>query len=99
MLTATSGNVPVSPIYVTFNKNPDEMGGGPGSGFKTEPGSMQTHNVPGTVPSDAAYSSLWDVQVYSNAKFDSVKDLTSALAAMAMPAGAKVNCPIVSVAP
>jgi hypothetical protein len=28
-----------------------------------------------------------------------VKDLTSALAAMPMPAGANVNCPIVSVTP
>src|SRR5579859_2966056 len=67
MLTAANGGVPVSPIYVTFNKNPDEMGGGPSSGFKTEPGSMQTHNVPATLPSDAAYSPLWNVQVYDNA--------------------------------
>jgi hypothetical protein len=99
MLTAATGKVPLSPIYVTFNKNPDEMGGGPASGFKTEPGSMLTHNVPATLPSDAAYSPLWDVRVYNNAKFDSVKDLTSAVAAMPMPAGAEVNCPIVSVSP
>jgi hypothetical protein len=99
MLTAASGSVPVSPIYVTFNKNPDEMGGGPSSGFKTEPGSMQTHNVPATLPADAAYSPLWSVQVYSNANFATVKDLTSALAAKPMPAGAEVNCPIVSISP
>jgi len=99
MLHASNGKVPLSPIYVTFNKNPGEMGGGPGSGFKTEPSSMQTHNVPATLPSDAAYSPLWDVQVYDNSKFDTVKDLTSAQAAMAMPAGAEVNCPIVSIAP
>jgi hypothetical protein len=99
MLKAASGSVPISPIYVTFNKNPDEMGGGPSSGFKTEPGSMQTHNVPATLPSDAAYSPLWNVQVYNNANFDAVKDLTSALAAMPMSAGADVNCPIVSITP
>ncbi len=99
MLAATAGKVPVSPIYVTFNKNPSEMGGGPSSGFKTETGSMQTHNVPGTLPSDDSYSPLWNVEVYDNTKFDSVKDLTSALAAMAMPAGAQVNCPIVSIMP
>jgi hypothetical protein len=44
-----SGNgVPLSPIYVTFNVNPDQPNGGPGSGFKTEPNSEQTHNVPAT---------------------------------------------------
>jgi hypothetical protein len=98
-LQASNGNVPISPIFVTFNKNPGEMGGGPGSGFKTEPGSMQTHNVPGTLPADAAYSPLWDVRVYDNSKFDSVNNLATAEVAMAMPAGATVNCPIVSVAP
>jgi hypothetical protein len=99
MLAATNGQVPVSPIYVTFNKNPGEMGGGPSSGFKTESDSMQTHNVPATLPSDPGYSPLWDVRVYDNAKFDTVKDLTSAIAAMATPADAKVNCPIVYVMP
>jgi hypothetical protein len=99
LLMAVNGSVPVSPIFVTFNKNPEEMNGGPESGFKTEPGSMQTHNVPSTLPSDAAYSPLWDVLVYDNTKFGSVMDLTSALAAMPMPAGAEVNCPVVAITP
>src|SRR5262245_4923859 len=37
-------SVPVTPILVTFNINPDQPGGGPPSGFKTEPGTSQTHN-------------------------------------------------------
>ena len=99
MLMTASGKVPTSPIYVTFNKNPGATGGGPASGFVTEPGSPQTHNVPATLPSDGAYSPLWDVQVYDNSKFAGVKDLTTAQATMSMPAGATVNCPIVFVSP
>ena len=60
-------NVPLSPIYVTFNVNPDPPNGGPGSGFKAEPSSQQTHNVPATLPGDAGYSPLWLVAVYDNA--------------------------------
>ncbi len=41
--------VPLSPIYVTFNVNPGQPNGGPGSGFKSEPDSEQTHNVPATL--------------------------------------------------
>ena len=37
-LIASGGKVPVSPIYVCFNINPDQTGGGPPSGFKTEAG-------------------------------------------------------------
>jgi len=33
-------SVALSPIYVTFNVNPDQPNGGPGSGFKTEPGAQ-----------------------------------------------------------
>ncbi|MCC7380993.1 MAG: hypothetical protein IT384_04145 [Deltaproteobacteria bacterium] len=36
--------VPTSPIYVMFNLNPDQPGGGPPSGFEVEPATMQTHN-------------------------------------------------------
>lgn len=42
--------VPRSPIYVTFNANPGEEGGGPSSGFVTEEGTDQTHNVLAATP-------------------------------------------------
>jgi hypothetical protein len=32
-LSAAGTNVPISPIYVTFNLNPGEPNGGPASGF------------------------------------------------------------------
>lgn len=92
----TGPTVPVSPIYVTFNVNPDEAGGGPASGFVTEEGGDQTHNVVATIPSDAAYSPLWLVSVYDNADFDRVSDLASIADATILAAGvATVNCPIV----
>jgi hypothetical protein len=96
-----SGNsVPLSPIYVTFNVNPGQPNGGPGSGFKTESGSEQTHNVPATLPGDAGYSPLWLVAVYDNADFPSVRDLATATKAKVLaPGAATVNCPIVSVEP
>lgn len=88
--------VPTSPIYVTFNTNPDQPGGGPPSGFRTEPGTTQTHNVVGTMPADAGYSPLWRVQVYDNAAFGTVSDLASAQAATRLGTDvADVNCPIV----
>jgi len=93
-------SVPLSPIYVTFNVNPDQPNGGPGSGFKAEPSSEQTHNVPATLPGDAGYSPLWLVAVYDNADFPSVHDLQTALKAKVLAAGvATVNCPIVFVEP
>jgi hypothetical protein len=93
-IQAVNGMVPTSPIYVTFND--DTMG--PASGFKTEPGSMQTHNVTSTLPSDASYSPLWDVTPYTNADFDSVSNgATAATAAGDGPVAAMVNCPVVSV--
>lgn len=95
-LTAVSGTVPTSPIYVTFNINPGQTGGGPASGFVVENGTSQTHNVVATVPSDAAYSPLWQVKIYDNADFSSVTDLSSAQAATILePNAALVNCPIV----
>jgi hypothetical protein len=89
-------SVPVSPIYVTFNINPGQPNGGPGSGFKTESGSEQTHNVPATLPDDPGYSPLWLVAVYDNADFPSVHDLATVLKAKVLAPGvATVNCPIV----
>jgi hypothetical protein len=87
--------VPVTPIFVSFNINPDKPGGGPPSGFLTEPGTMQTHNVIGALPGDAGYSPLWSVQVYDNADFASVKDLATAGAAHIIGTNvATVNCPL-----
>jgi alcohol dehydrogenase (cytochrome c) len=99
-LAAAGGNVPLSPIYVTFNINPGEPNGGPGSGFRTEPNSEQTHNVPFTLPGDASYSPLWLVAVYDNADFPKVRDQATALKAKVLaPGAATVNCPIVFIAP
>jgi hypothetical protein len=90
--------VPISPIYVAFAVNPNLPGGGPGSGFRVEPGTPQTHNVIATIPSDAGYSPLWSVNVYDNASFAAVSDLASAMAAPQLGAGvANVNCPVVEV--
>jgi hypothetical protein len=101
-LMAVNGKVPTSDIYVSFNINPGEMDGGPASGFKTENGMAtgQTHNVPQTIPSDANYSPLWDVQIYNNTSFNTVSNLTTALSAPLMATDAAiVNCPIVWVQP
>ncbi|WP_188935068.1 hypothetical protein [Puia dinghuensis] len=93
-----SGQVPTAPIYVSFNINPGQPNGGPASGFKTEPGSTQTHNVIASLPSDAGYSPLWAVTVYDNNSFGSVKDLPSATAApVLVPFAGNVNCPVVNI--
>jgi len=97
-ITATSSNlVPLSPIYVMFNIDPSESNpdSGPASGFKTEADMVQTHNVLGTIPGDTGYSPLWDVQVLSNADFNAVTNLATALSFTSTPAGATVNCPVV----
>jgi hypothetical protein len=95
-LTLTAGMIPRSPIYVTFNANPDQPSGGPSSGFRTEPGSAQTHNVIATMPGDAQYSPLWSVNVYDNADFGTVANLATAKAAKQLAADvATVNCPVV----
>ena len=91
--------VPTSPIYVTFNLNPEEENPatGPASGFKSETGG-QTHNVVETLPEDTDYSPLWSVNPYDNDDFDSVKDLVTALESNVLAEGvATVNCPIVSI--
>ena len=90
-LSASKGMVPTSPIYVAFND--DAMG--PASGFKAETDSLQTHNVVATLPASAGYSPLWAVAPYPNAKFASVMDLTTALAAPPGDVAADVNCPVV----
>ncbi|MCG6189451.1 hypothetical protein [Maribellus maritimus] len=91
-------DVPVSDILVTFNINPDMEGGGPPSGFVTEGMTMQTHNVVQTIPTDAGYSPLWDVDVYDNMDFNMVYDWMSASNANVLAMGvALVNCPVVSV--
>jgi hypothetical protein len=100
-LTATdaSGTVPTSPIYVTFNVNPDMNNpmSGPPSGFETESSSMQTHNVASTLPADPTYSPLWTVVAYSNASFASVGNLAAARQApVLVPNAGLVNCPIVA---
>lgn len=93
-IRATGGDVPLSPIYVTFNDDTQ----GPASGFKTESDQLQTHNVAATLPSSPGYSPLWAVTPYPSAKFDTVKDLTTAAtAAGSGDVAADVNCPIVSV--
>jgi hypothetical protein len=99
-VSVAGGSVPVSPIYVTFNVNPGEANGGPGSGFRTEPDSQQTHNVPATLPGDSGYSPLWVVSVYDNADFSVVHDLDSVGKAKVLaPGAAIVNCPIVFIQP
>ncbi len=99
LTTTDGGAVPTSDIFVTFNVNPDQEGGGPASGFMVEAGTAQTHNVVETIPGDALYSPLWDVMPYDNASFDTVSDLTSAQAAPTFGLAAVVNCPIVFVMP
>jgi hypothetical protein len=95
--TGGNGQVPLSPIYVSFNINPTEPDGGPASGFKTESGTDQTHNVVATIPSDAGYSPLWLVNVYDNADFNAVHNLSSAMNANILATGvATPNCPVVS---
>jgi hypothetical protein len=93
-----NGLVPTSPIYVTFNINPDpdNPSSGPASGFMTEAGSSQTHNVIATIPSESDYSPLWKVHVYDNADFDSVSNLSTVLNATILNESAGyVNCPLV----
>ncbi|MGH7468290.1 MAG: hypothetical protein ACRENP_09915 [Longimicrobiales bacterium] len=97
-ITATAtGDVPISPIYVTFNINPGMPNGGPGSGFRTEPGTVQTHNVIATIPGQSGYSPLWEVFPYDNADFAAVTNLATAQAARSFGSAALVNCPVVFV--
>ncbi|MDZ4823250.1 MAG: hypothetical protein SH856_07310 [Flavobacteriales bacterium] len=91
-------DVPLSPIYVTFNINPDMAGGGPPSGFVTEVGTDQTHNVLASLPGDSDYSPLWSVSVYDNNDFATVSSLSSASSSTIMAMDVMtVNCPVVAV--
>ena len=95
LMVNSSGMVPLSPIYVTFNINPGEPGGGPPSGFMVD-STGRTHNVTATLPEDAAYSPLWSVNIYDNNDFDMVMDLQTVLMANILVMGAaNVNCPVV----
>ena len=99
-LEVAGGKVPVSPIFVTFNINPDpnNAASGPASGFRMEMNSAQTHNVIQTIPADNAYSPLWSVNVYDNANFSSVNNLMTAQGATILANGvATVNCPVVTI--
>jgi hypothetical protein len=99
LVTNSSGMVPAIPIFVTFEINPGQPGGGPESGFKVESAtSKQTHNVLAGVPADAHYSPLWTVVVYDNASFDNVFDITTAgVAPVIVPNAGAVNCPVVAI--
>jgi len=100
LLAANGEDVPISPISVFFNINPDQPGGGPASGFRREPGSAQTHNVVATLPGNPSYSPLWVVSVFDTADWPAVHDLDSATSARILAASvATVNCPIYFVAP
>lgn len=102
-LEARSGQVPIAPIYVTFNKNPSDSDptSGPASGFVTETGTDQTHNVLTALPGDPGYSPLWSVNVYDNQAFQVVGDLASVedetqVSVLAIGV-ASVNCPVVEI--
>jgi hypothetical protein len=97
IMTTAAGLVPVSKIYVMFNIDPSTSNpsSGPASGFKTEAANTsQTHNVLSTLPTDATYSPLWDVQVIGNSNFASITNLATATGVTSDPAGATVNCPV-----
>lgn len=92
-----NGEVPTAPIFVSFNINPNLPNGGPGSGFKTEMGNMQTHNVISVTPTGPGYSPLWAVAVYDNSSFGTVSNITTAVAApLLVQVAGLVNCPVVS---
>lgn len=102
-LSLQGDEVPVAPIYVTFNKNPDDSdaSSGPASGFVTEGDTDQTHNVLTVLPGDPDYSPLWSVRVYDNAAFDAVADLPTVEDESQVQVLARdvaiVNCPVVEI--
>src|SRR5579859_5412968 len=98
-MTAGGGSVPVAPILVTFNIDPDPANpmSGPPSGFVTEMGTIQTHNVISVLPSDPSYSPLWSVGAYKSAAFSAVSNWATATQAPVAAAHlANVNCPVVA---
>jgi hypothetical protein len=97
-LAPVDGQVPLATMHVAFAINPGEAGGGLASGFATETGSAQTHNVAAAIPADAGYSPLWSLRAYDTAAFATVTDLATATAAptVALPTTI-LNAPIVAV--
>jgi hypothetical protein len=102
-IAVNGGQVPIAPIYVTFNKNPSDSdaSSGPASGFVTEGDTDQTHNVLTALPGDPGYSPLWSVNVYDNQAFDLVTDLATvedeAQVSVLATGVASVNCPVVEI--
>lgn len=97
--TTSQGLVPLAPIFVAFTINPDQPNGGPPSGFKTEAGSLQTHNVAASLPMQTGYTPLWSVIPFNNSAFATVKNLATAVAAPNFGVAVNVNCPVVEVKP
>jgi len=100
LTTGAGSAVPTAPIFVAFNVDPDSSNpmSGPPSGFVTEIGTTQTHNVISVLPSDPGYSPLWSVSAYKMASFPSVSSWTTASQAPVAGANlANVNCPVVAV--
>lgn len=97
--TDGSGMVPVLPILVAFNLNPDPKNpmSGPASGFVVEPGTTQTHNVIALLPDSPGYSPLWVVSAYDDKSFSIVSNLQTAMQApVVAPELGNVNCPVVA---
>lgn len=58
IVTDAEGEVPTSPIFVSFNVDPDQDGGGPAPGFMHQGDSDQSHNVVATLPGDRLLAAL-----------------------------------------
>jgi hypothetical protein len=85
------------PLFVSFNINPGEEGGGFESGFRAELGSLQTHNVLAFLPDQADYAPFWQLIAYDRADFDDVIDLATAQEARILTALQLVNSPVVGI--
>ena len=93
--TDPNGAVPVADLFVTFNANGDRA-----SGYMREPGTSQTHNVLGALPSDPGYSPLWTVVVYDNTAFAAVTSLAAARTAPVIDPNLFIlNAPVVGLLP
>ena len=80
-LIAGPDGTPTAPMYVAYLINPGQPGGGLLSGFRTEPGGTQTHNIATARPVAADYSPLRVLRAYDTAAFGSVHDRATAAAA------------------
>ncbi|HET9513591.1 MAG TPA: hypothetical protein VFO95_06660, partial [Gemmatimonadales bacterium] len=85
------------PLFVSFNINPGEDGGGFASGFRAELGSLQTHNVLAFLPDQVDYAPFWQLIAYDRADFDDVIDLATAQEARILTALQLVNSPVVDI--